>query len=415
MAGENTTTTLNGLHRVVYKEGGAVALVPENAILLRKYGASKSEKEGKYLAVAYDTGMEGGVTFGGTTGGATLEAAVAGQMAEAQVSPIEVTMRARITNLAAASASGGKTSYVKGVSKVYENAVKGMARKLEAGFLFGQSGIGVISGTPSTIHTSNKLITFTDASWSAGMFIGTKGHRLDAYNGASQINSNASLVIVAVDVSAKQIEVSGNATDLGNLADTHTLYWRGGYSNDQVGLYKQITSSSTVFGIDRSTYTDSLVGVTMSSVGVLGLAKILDGAAKVCDRGAEGELLFLTSFRGFSTLSSNEAALRRYNASKKGDNGFSSLEFYAPNGSKITVMAHPLMKEGVSMLFEEKAFSVPCAGNGIEDGDGATSETALWVPVADAAAQEMRLSFAGQCFLATPGRAAVFTGITFPS
>jgi hypothetical protein len=168
-----------------------------------------------------------------------------------------------------------------------------------------------------------------------------------------------------------------------------------------------------VFGLDRTNYADTMVGVTVSSVGTLGIAKILDGASQVADRGAEGNLVLWVPNKAYGLLVSNEAALRRYAGDykrNKAENGFENLTFFGPTGS-IEINAHPFMKEGYALGYIEDEVSRPGASD-IVDGDGVSD--ILWYPVADSNAAEMRMYADFVPFHEAPSHAVFFTGLTYP-
>lgn len=417
MAVDNTPTTMAGFHKIVYPDG-PVSLVSDSMKLQKLHPFKQTEKIGKYLSVSTDVAMEGGMTYNGTTGAlnSSLQAAIAAESVDIQVTSPELIFRSRITSKTAKAASGGKTSYLKAVDKVYRNAVKSFSKRLEIGFLWGQytKGIGQVSGTPAT-NGSNKVITIADAEWSGALWAGLKSARLDIYStgGTQRTNSGTACLIVNVNIANKTIEVSGDSGDLGDIADTDYIFFYGSRSNDQMGLIQQCSSTGTVFGVDRTNYQDTLVGVSETSVGTPTIQAFLRGAAKAADRGAEGDFRVWLPNKAYVQLVVNEAALRRHGGERtKLQNGAEELKFFSPTGGNLILEAHPYMKDGYAFGYVTDEVSRPGASD-ISDGDGVSD--LLWYPVADSNAAEMRLYADFNPFHEAPSHSILWSGLTYPA
>ena len=97
------------------------------------------------------------------------------------------------------------------------------------------------------------------------MFSGFQNAQLDAYQAASQVNTNAALTIVSVNVVPVSSSVGGVLTLSGNSSDITALvatnggtavdyYWRGAYGNNMVGIAGILQNTGSLFGINAATY-----------------------------------------------------------------------------------------------------------------------------------------------------------------
>ena len=105
------------------------------------------------------------------------------------------------------------------VKEATKHVVKRLGRsgtkRLEIEMLHGRRSIGTISAISGTSTT--RVLTISDASWSAGIWAGMENCTLDAYRTATtfsdtKINSNAKMILTVVDVANKKLTVTGNAT-----------------------------------------------------------------------------------------------------------------------------------------------------------------------------------------------------------
>ena len=179
-----------------------------------------------------------------------------------------------------------------------------------------------------------------------------EGSLLEVRNGATKINTNADVVLSSVDVAAKTITVTGNATDLAATLATHDIYFKGAYANSMNGIYKQLQNTGSLFGINASTY--NLWRANSHAVGGgLTMSEVLKGAAKAVGKGglAEDCVLFVSALT-FEGLNSDLGALRSFDSSykpEKAEIGNKSIKYHFQGGT-LEVMPHPINKEGEAAL-----------------------------------------------------------------
>jgi hypothetical protein len=410
MAQHNTTTTLDGLFKIVHASA-PVKLLPDFAILSKRVKFQESEKLGEEYRVPVKLQYEQGFTYGAAGDGAfTLNDAVAGKVAKAKVTSAQIVLRSSLDYESAfKAASAGKQAFQEASQAVVENMSESFAKRQEIAFLYGGKGLGVISGTPST-SGSNKVITFTEGSWAAGMWVGMKDCNLDVYNGSSKINTNAAVVIVSVDIANRQITVSGNATDLGNLADGHTIYFKGAYGKECNGIDNILTNTGTLYNIDASSY-ELWKSSSYAVSGLISMNKVLLGASQATALGLKEDAIVLLSPKRWTQLNNELAANRRTDSSysaMKIEQGTEGITYYGVNG-KMEVIAHPMVKDGDGFILPEKRLKRIGATDMTFSRPG--NKDSFFRELSDAAGYELRAYADQQMFCEAPGLAVKLTGL----
>ena len=121
MAQQNTTSTLDGLFKVVYGEG-PIRAVPEIAIIQKEVKFQQTEKIGKSYNFPVILSNEAGVTYlAAGAGVSTLNAAVAAQLKEASVDANQIIIRGQMDYEAAAKAVNSKESFKNASELLVEN------------------------------------------------------------------------------------------------------------------------------------------------------------------------------------------------------------------------------------------------------------------------------------------------------
>lgn len=352
-------TQLNGDFKVVYNKDIVNAL-PDNAILQKRFpDLTAATKLGLEYRTPITLSHEGGFTYLGESGDLTdLANAVSLQMREASIKGTELNLRGVITNKAIGASLGGGDKAFKKAATIKALAMNAsMRHRIEASLLYGQSGIGTVASINDLGGNSGEIV-ITDASWAPGMWIGTEGASIDSFTGTTKNNASAALVITKVNLDLKKLTVTYSGTFSSEVAVSDVLFFTGSNlgSNsfaEMVGLQKILTNTGSLFGIDASAFS-MWAGNSSTSVGDASFKQLLDAAIKPANRGCAQTLVALVPTKYWSQLNADEAALRRYDASK-GDtakNGFKSLEFEAANGT-LQVVKHPMVKEGDMFLLPE--------------------------------------------------------------
>lgn len=366
MAGENTVSTIAGMLKEVYATEYIDAIPGKSIIQDEIEYVSPEQREGNKYHQPVVLEMENGATYaGGANIGTayTLNVAVAAQSQDAQITGSEITMRSQLAyGVAAKARANDRTAFMNASEYVVANLLKSHKQRLEIMHRYGgpvsdtnpgQSGLGQIStGTGSS---TTRVYTLVLQSWAPGIWFGKKGAYLDAYTTAGvHLNTNAPIIITAINLKDRKISVSGNATDL-TAVDAASpanplFYFYGAYGQEAIGLQNILsTSTSTLFNIDPTAY-ELWKPVPFDAGGVAGsftaVMQAIDGAVA---RGLEEEdMIVLVPAVSWTDMMTDFAALRRVDQSyrsEEGENGVGRLVFHSQAG-KLTFVPDNLIKYG---------------------------------------------------------------------
>lgn len=282
----------------------------------------------------------------GTAGAFSLKDAVGGVQKRAEVTGAQVLLKDQMSLEDAAKCASSTAAFQEGTTFFFKGIQKACRRRVESLLFHGGQGIGTVNGAPTT-SGSNKIISITASQWASGIWSGWEGMKLDVYNGSSQINTNAPVVLVSVDISGKKITVSGNATDLGNIANGHTLYYEGGYGNEWTGIHGILNNTGSLFSIDASAYSLWQATQYAPTAGALSFQKMKKAISLGVGKGLEEGLTFFVSPGAWDDLATSIEAVRRTNKDEvaKVDVGTENIVFHSQNGS-TEVIASQYVKEG---------------------------------------------------------------------
>ncbi len=410
MATVNTVSTLDGLFKVVYGPG-EVNLLPDFAIVSRKVPFQASEKIGEDYRIPVKLQYEHGFTYGASGDGAfTLNSAVAGVIKKAQVNSTQIVERSQMDYEAAfKAASAGKQAFQDATQALVENMSESFAKRLEIAFLYGGTGLGTCESVAAS--GSDIKVTFTEASWAGGIWVGMENCEVDAYAGSSKVNSNAALTIIEVLIDERAIVVTGNATDEGNLAADDVYYFRGAYGKELNGLDKLLTNEGSLYGIDASDF--ALWKSTVYSVGgAITMAKVLEASSKATVLGLKEDVLVLLSPQSWTDLNNELAAQRRLDnsySSMKIESGTEGITYYGVNG-KMEIIAHPMIKDGEGFIVPMKRLKRVGSTDITFSRPG--NKNSFFRELENSAGFELRAYCDQQLFLEAPGMAVKLSGIT---
>lgn len=413
-----TQTTLTGLFKDVY-EDKIVNLVPESSILQKRIKFVENDKrEGRLLHQPVLLSLPSGLTFG--VGAVALNNPIASTMGDAQIQGAGMTLADRITyDVAAKAASGGVRAFVEATELIVDALTQSMSKFIEIEQMWGNSTLGTLGqATVSTSGTSTTCtITIDTAEWATGIWSGLENMAIDLYtsSGSSKVNTNAALIVTAVNPSTRVISLSGNATDItavvANNGTAQQIYPYLAVGNEMNGFYVILTNSGTLFNISASTY--ALWNANSYSFGstAANFGKIQSGVALATARGLIEDVAVFINPATYANVVTSQAGARRYDSSYKSkevDNGMQALTFWGPNG-KIELIPHIFMKQGYGFVLPLKR----CQRTGATDLTftlpGMPGEFFLQLP--GYTAYELRCYTLQAAFLQTPAKAVVFTGI----
>lgn len=368
---ETVGTSLNGNFKNVYGDK-IFDLVPETDILYRndriKF-VSKKGREGLQFNQPVLLSLPSSATWG--LNGPTLLSPIAMQMGNATVTGSAITMRDVLSYDSAARAASSEAAFEGTVGLVLRTLFKAHGKFAEIDLLYGNgsitSGVSLCQSTAVVTSSSNAAVTVTYATWAPAMFSGFQNALLDAYQAASQVNTNAALTIVSVNVVPVSASVGGVLTLSGNASDITALvatnggtavdyYWRGAYGNNMVGIEGILKNTGSLFGINAATY-DLWQANTFSCASTqLTFSKLQQAVALGVSRGLDEDVMALVAPVTFADLVNEQAGARRYDSSysgKKNENGSEALTYWGPAG-KIEVLPHMFMKQGEAFILPPK-------------------------------------------------------------
>ncbi len=365
----NTGATLNGLFRQKYSPE-VKTLIPDFGILQKRCPFSQAELLGDFYHIPVVVADEHGFTYGGATAANyTLNASIAMQLQDAQVTGSELTLTSEASYGAVSrSAKKGDTAVEKLVSLLMERMKASTAKRVEIAMLYGQSTTGIGKISSQTGSSTTRVWTLTAATFAAGIWAGMENCQLDVYLTGSfssgPINSNAAIVVTAVNVGNRTVSVSGNATDLtnidGDIATGAVLFFYGAGATstvtgmEMVGIDAILLNTGVLFNISATTYNLWAAQTFDCLSAELSMAKLLAGLSLPVARGLLTGVQVLVAPDSWANLNSDLAGQRMFDESydsKKGEKGNASICYYGQNG-KIEIISHPMVKRG-------EAFALP--------------------------------------------------------
>jgi len=397
MTAANQLSTLNGLFKETYADK-LKELIPDGVKLLNRIKfMSKDKQPGNLFHQPVILGMEHGVTFASSDDDAfNLNAPVAGVIKDAQVKGNPIVMRSVLGYTSASrSAQGGKQAFMDASKFLVANMLRSMAKKLEIEMLYGQDGYGDVASI------ATNTITITTAEFAAGIWAGAEGMPIEIYDAAGS-TKRGEAVVSAVDLDARTVTV--DSAPAGVVA-TDVIYHKGAKGNEFAGIHKILTiSTGTLFNIDVTAYNLFRGNESTAGSAALSFAKIQTATTKAIEKGLEGKLLCLVNPKAWANMLTDQAALRRYDASYSKDNhsvGARSLTFYSQNG-EIEIEPSIYIKEGYAYLLSMEDWSRVGSTDMTFRRPGQGDE--FFRDLENAAGYELRLYSDQALFCCAPGR-----------
>lgn len=349
------TGSLNAIIKDVLHDT-VVKTVPE-ATKLQQMIPLEQKSGRKYLVPVFLSDEQGITRSRPDNGAFTLEDSVPAVSQEAQVEPYQLVQKATMSYEAAfRTEGGGKRAYIDGVRAVMENMVSSLRKQVEIDLLHGQSSTGI--GVVNANTTSSTSFVINDATWAPGIWAGAKNSKIAILDAGLATAEDIDESVTSINLNTKAITV-GNAQslDAGDIVYPKNAVVAGGTPtwNQMPGLQKIITNSGTLFNIDASQY-ELFRGTTVSGVGTLTVAAVLNLVSYAVARGCMEDLVFLCSPKAFEKLNSTLADLRRLDASyrpSKVESGAENIVLHGQNG-KLEIIPHLFMKDGEAFVFPVK-------------------------------------------------------------
>lgn len=403
------TNSLDGLFKRVYGDG-TIKAVPKFAKLMEEIPFSPKEKLGDMYVVPVLLQHEHGFTYGVHGDGAlTLNASVAGAVGQAQVRGAMIVLRSRLSyEDIFKAASAGAAAFEAATSLVVENMQRSFAKRVELSLLYGQRGLGTVSG----INTG--VITLTDATWGPGIWSGMKDCILEAFDGvtATQTQHNGDLTISAISYANKTVTVTGTSS---SVAAADVLWFKGARTStahkECAGIDAIMSNTGTLFNISASSY-ELWASNSRNVAGAISMVGVLNGISDAVNKGLMEDAKLYLGTKRWNALNADQAALRRYGAySAKAENGSEGIVYHSVNGS-TEIVAHPFVKEGEGFLMPNPSKRVMRVGASDVTFRRPGMSDKIFLEIDGVAGLELRAFSDQACVIQVPGQCTKFTGIT---
>lgn len=353
---ENKASTLTGLFKEVYAPS-LEFLMPKNLRFQNDINfVPSSQMPGNNFNQPVVVQHEHGFTYAATGVGAfTINAAVPGQIKNAQVLGSQMLLESRMDYESAARAStGGKRAFVQATKYMVENMWQSSRKRLEIDLLYGQVGLATIS------NVATNVFTITTTEFAPGIWAGMEGASIETFTSDLATQRTNAATITAVDLGARTITVDTAPT--GTVA-TDVIMFEGQIEatptyNTMAGIHKIMANAGSLFGIDAATYSLWKANTLAISSVNLSFEAVQKLVAQCVGKGADADLNLYVNPSTWATLLSDQAGLRRHgdpNKSTKYTLGSENIEFFSQIG-KITIKASIYVKEGYAYLLTPSKF-----------------------------------------------------------
>lgn len=300
-----------------------------------KFSASKKMGE-KYVEPVWLSEEQGFTYDAGTSGtGFDLNDSEAAISQQLQLSGAEIVLTSKV-GLAQFSRAvdAGKQSFGNFYKRLLANMASSFKKRVEVVSIYGGTSIGKASSVSAA--TTTATITMNTTTYAPGIWAGAKNAKLDAYNGATKLNTGGDIKVTShTPGSAPTIAISGAAADITaiNSAGSSTeFYYKGAYGNEMTGIYTIAGQTSTTYAnISPSTY-DLWQGNAIS-VGTADLTwdRIQDGVESAVGRGLDESIVLYVPLPAWSALNSDLNGLRMLDSSyrkEKNEFGQESIVYH---------------------------------------------------------------------------------------
>ena len=427
----SVTGDLNALYKVAYAKG-VEDLIPKASKLSEMIPFVASElQNGKHYEQPVVLSAEAGFTYSLDTQNAyDLNTSVGMNMESAIVPGADIVLDSTVGYNQAARASHSATSFKSAMSMKFENMLKSSEKRLEIAMLYGNQNIGTAAAQDVGSPVTSLTFIVDYASWATGIWTGSENANIVFSTSANNtaVDQLRSYAISGVNPDTRAITViAGTAGTPGSISALETaieanalnINWYGSVSGsigtfayaEMAGLYKIITNTGDLFGIDASVY-DLWKGNSVVTAGQLTMAKVLSAVARAVQRGLDTDAVVFVNPSTWADLASNLAALRRFDGSysrKKMDNGSETLEYVSQNGV-LKIVSYNIVKQGDCFIFPlDKVMRIGARELGLNDPTRPADEIFFTIP--GKAGVGLRTYTNQAIFLEAPAQAVYISGI----
>jgi hypothetical protein len=328
------------------------------------------ERTGRDYYFPVRLGLEQGAKYSVSYDAFELQTPVDGVYEDATLAGAEIAMKASLSygEMSRLSASKGESSkaYDQGVAIKILNLTQGMELHREMALWYGPganalaaplANIGVVNSVGAAAGANGiRIFTITRASFIPGFWQDAQNILLEfvASGGLTPFTLTAAKVI-AVDIKNARITVQGLQAEVNNVgfAAGATVHVYSSVGNSMIGAQPICENTGIMFGIDGAQYPQ-WKAQSYPVNGTLSFDKLIEGITLAADSGLDGGCTCYVNNRSWSTLLTDEVAMRRYLGSDMGGKakpGFREIEFIT-NCGVIKIKPYRYMKQSL-------AFAIP--------------------------------------------------------
>ena len=422
MATNNDQTQLVGNFKDVWGNN-VIELFKFQAPILNAIPFESAELVGGKFHQPADLQQEHGFTCAATGSTPTLITPVAGFMGDVQVEGSQLFGRSRVTYEAIMRSQNDRQAVKQATKHVVRRLGLSGTKRLEIQALHGRRGLAAVKTGFS--GTTTLTIPITDASWSSGIWAGMENCLLDFYDstGATKRNlassAQVTCTVTAVNTATKTLTVTASTSEASwdsRLAATDLIFFQSAsISTEMAGIDLIGRNTSTLFNVNPALYSLWAGNLYSSSTGTLSMAKILDALSIAASYGLQGmRAVCVVSPKAFEVLNSDQAALRKYDASyrpAKAESGAEGLVYHSQTG-ELEIMSHAFQKDGLAHIFVPEEMRRIGAAD-LEFVIRGGSQPQLILESADAPTSEMRTQSHQAIYSEVPRHMVVLDGITY--
>lgn len=397
--------TLNGLFKEVYASE-LVNLIPDGVKVLTKIPFSKRNLLGSSYHQPVILGHEHGVTFAASTEDAfTLQAAIAGQIQDAQVSGTQLVLRS-VLGLAAASRSmaGGKVAFMDATKFLVGNMLRSVTKKLEIEMLYGQMGYATLA---ATLGSGDTVATIPAAQWAPGIWAGAEGMPVEIKD-TTGATSRGTSTVLSVDFEARTVTLSSAIT---SVVSTDVIWHRYAYGKEFAGIHKILSNTGTLFGISAASYS-LFKGNSYDSAGALSYTKIQNAIAKAVEKGLDNDVLVIVNPEVWADVLTDMSAQKYFDSSYSSavaEKGSKEIKFHGQNGV-IEIVPSIYCKLGFAYVISPEDYMRLGSTDVTFNRPGKDGE--FFRDSDTVAGYELRCYTDQALFCAAPAKGCLITGIT---
>ena len=327
----DTVENLNALAKEVFGSDGVKDLIPNQNKIQQKLTFSNKKAYGLKYVETIRLGYPSGFTHqaaDGTGGAFALNDATSGTRKRIEVQGEQILLKDQFSyEDGARIAKGGKQAFASFQNEMFEPMQRSMRKRLETQLLYGQVGIGVVQ----TYTGGDPSVVIKESDWAEGIWAGMEGAALDFYQGTTGTQRGTTVTVVAVDLEARKLTLSGTVA---SLAANDTIYWAGAKDEEMAGVHKILANTGALFGVNATTYS-LWKGSEQAVGGGFTFAKLKNGITRAFNLGLDDKLCLFISPESWDNLIDTVESLRTTTGGsdiKKLNIGTEKLEYHSQNG-----------------------------------------------------------------------------------